>query len=145
MWQGLPACRPVQMLMGHAAVAQPGAAQGVQLPGRVARGVQLVQHVGQQIEILHFFRCQAAQVVVEIQIGAARRGVVQQGSSGPAVPPPAALFVTIAKIGHGQRMVQHQLAVVAGRGSILFVLFGQGRHLDHLHRLGQHTGLSAGR
>ena len=119
---------------GHAAVAQPGAAQGVQLPGRVARGVQLVQHVGQQIEILHFFRCQAAQVVVEIQVGAARRGVVQQGSSGQLLFPARGALFPAAKIGHGQRVLQHQLAVHTG-SLCLFLFLGQGRHLGHLHRL----------
>ena len=121
---------------GHA-VAQPGGALGLQLPGSVLGGIQLVQNIGQQVKILHLFRGALAQVVVEIQIQAALGGVVQQLRTGQRFHRTGSAPVTVAQVGHGQRMVQHQLAVVAGRGSILFVLLGQGRGLDHLHRLGQ--------
>ena len=118
------------------AVAQPGGALGLQLPGRVLRGIQLVQNIRQQVKILHLFRGALAQVVVKIQVGAARRGVGQQGRPGQhfflagGAPRPA------AQVGHSQRVGYHQLAVGAGGGSLLFVLPGQGRHLHHFYRLG---------
>ena len=108
---------------GHA-VAQPGSALGLQLPGSMLRGIQLVQNIGQQVKILHLFRGALAQVVVEIQIQAALGGVVQQLRTGQRFHRTGSAPVTVAQVGHGQRMVQHQLAVVAGRGSILFVLLG---------------------
>ena len=75
-----------------------------------------------------------AQVIVEIQVQAARRGVAQHRGTGHLLGLPGRAGGTFAQVGHGQRVIQHQFGVGAGRGLCLFLLLGQGGHLQHLHR-----------
>ena len=117
----------------HAAVAQPCAAQGVQLPGGMLAAVQFVQHIGQQVKILHVLGLHIAKVIVEIQVQAARRGVMQQLCPGQQFPRSGCSLCAVAKVGGGQRVFQHQFAVGADR-RVLLVLSGQSGHLHHLHR-----------
>ena len=117
----------------HAAVAQPCAAQGVQLPGGMLAAVQFVQHIGQQVKILHVLGLHIAKVIVEVQVQAARRGVMQQLCPGQQFPRSGCSLCAVAKVGGGQRVFQHQLAVGADR-PVLLVLSGQSGHLHHLHR-----------
>ena len=131
---GVPRLPPGPEADAGLAVAQPGAAQGVQLAGRVARSVQLVQHIGQQVEILHFFGGQPAEVVVDVQIQTALGRMVQQLRTGHAAHDALGAGAALAQVCHRQRMVQCQLAVGTGRGCIGFFRFGQGRHLNDLHR-----------
>ena len=118
-----------------AAAAQPCVPQGVQLLCRVLPGVQLVHHIGQQVQIRHLLRRCIADVIVEVQVGAARRRVMQQLRSSQHPASARGQLLALAEVGSGQRMVQHQLAVGAG-GPALFLLLGQGGHLDDLHRRG---------
>ena len=126
----LPAGPDIQL---HAAVAQPGAAQGVQLLGGMCAAVQLVQHIGQQVKVLHVLGLHMAEVVVEVQVQAARRGVMQQLRTGQQFPLSGGSLCTVAEVGGRQRVFQHQLAVGAD-GLARLVLLGQGGHLHHLHR-----------
>ena len=118
-----------------AAVAQPCAAQGVQLLGGVGGGVQLVQHIGEQVQILQFLRGDAAQIIVEIQVQAAGRGMTQQGGTGQLLGAALRGGIACAKVGGGERVLQHQLAIGAHRGGG-FLGFGCGGDLQHLHRGG---------
>ena len=115
------------------AVAQPCAAQGVQLAGGVLGGVQLVQHIGQQVEILDLFFGQPADVIVEVQIQASLGRMMQKLCSRQLSHNALGALVAVAEVRHGQRMVQHQLAVGAGRLCFLFLL-GQGGDLNNFHR-----------
>ena len=75
-----------------------------------------------------------AQVIVEIQVQAARRGVAQHRGTGHLLGLPGRAGGTFAQVGHDQRVIQHQFGVGAGRGLCPFLLLGQGGHLQHLHR-----------
>ena len=118
-----------------AAVAQPGAAQGVQLLGGVRRGVQLGQHIGEQVKVRHLLCGDSAQVVVEIQIQAACRGVPQQGGTGQLLPGTLRRGIPLAQVCGGKGMLQHQFAIGAHRGGGILGL-GGGGHLQHLYRGG---------
>ena len=117
-----------------AAVAQPSAAQGVQLLGGVGGGVQLVQHIGEQVQVLQLLRGDSAKVIVEIQVQTAGRGVAQQGGTGQLLGAALRGGIARAKVGGGEGVLQHQLAIGACRGGIL--RFGCGGNLQHLHRGG---------
>ena len=118
-----------------AAVAQPCAAQGVQLLGRVGRRVQLVQHIGEQVQVLQLLRGDSAKIIVEIQIQAAGRGVTQQGGTGQLLGAALRGGIARAKVGGGEGVLQHQLALGAHRGGGILSL-GCGGDLQHLHRGG---------
>ena len=118
-----------------AAVAQPCAAQGVQLLGGVGGGVQLVQHIGEQVQVLQLFRGDSAKVIVEIQVQAAGRGVAQQGGTGQLLGAALRGGIARAKVGGGEGMLQHQLAIGAHRGGGVCGLRCAG-DLHHLHRGG---------
>ena len=113
--------------------SQPGVPQSVQFLGRVLFGVQLIHDIREQMQAGHIFRCHAAQIIVKVQVGIACRGVVQQFCTRQQLLAARCLLFALAEVGGCQRMVQHQLAVGAG-GAPLFLFFGQGRHLDDLHR-----------
>ena len=113
--------------------SQPGVPQSVQFLGRVLFGVQLIHDIREQMQAGHVFRCHAAQIIVKVQVGIACRGVVQQFCTRQQLLAARCLLFALAEVGGCQRMVQHQLAVGAG-GAPLFLFFGQGRHLDDLHR-----------
>ena len=89
-------------------------------------GVQLVQHIGEQVQVLQLLRGDAAQIIVEIQVQAAGRGVAQQGGTGQLLG--AALRGGIAR-------AKVQLAIGARRGGGVLG-FGCGGNLQHLHRGG---------
>ena len=95
-------------------------------------GVQLVQHIGEQVQILQFLRGDAAQIIVEIQVQAAGRGVTQQGGTGQLLGAALRGGIARAKVGGGEGMLQHQFAIGAHQGGIL--RFGCGGDLHHLHR-----------
>ena len=118
-----------------AAVAQPCAAQGVQLLGGVGGGVQLVQHIGEQVQVLQLLRGDSAKIIVEIQVQAAGRGVAQQGGTGQLLGAALRGGIARAKVGGGEGVLQHQLAIGAHRGGG-FLGFGRGGNLQHLHRGG---------
>ena len=118
-----------------AAVAQPCAAQGVQLLGGMGGSVQLVQHIGEQVQVLQLLRGNGAQIIVEIQVQAAGRGVAQQGSTCQLLGAALRGGIARAKVGGGEGMLQHQLAIGAHRGSGVLG-FGCGGNLQHLHRGG---------
>ena len=118
-----------------AAVAQPCAAQGVQLLGGMGGRVQLVQHIGEQIQVLQLLRGDSAKIIVEIQVQAAGRGVAQQGGTGQLLGAALRGGIACAKVGGGEGMLQHQLAVGAHRGGGILG-FGRGGNLHHLHRGG---------
>ena len=118
-----------------AAVAQPCAAQGVQLLGGVGGGVQLVQHIGEQVQVLQLLRGDSAKIIVEIQVQAAGRGVAQQGGTGQLLGAALRGGIACAKVGGGERVLQHQLAIGAHRGGGSLG-FGRGGDLQHLHRGG---------
>ena len=117
------------------AVAQPCAAQGVQLLGGVGGGVQFVQHIGEQVQVLQLLRGDSAKIIVEIQIQAAGRGVAQQGGTGQLLGAALRGGIACAKVGGGERVLQHQLAIGAHRGGSVLGL-GCGGNLQHLHRGG---------
>ena len=127
----LPPCPEIQL---GAAVAQPCAAQGVQLLGGMGGGVQLVQHIGEQVQVLQLLRGDSAQIIVEIQVQAAGRGVTQQGGTGQLLGAALRGGIARAKVGGGEGMLQHQFAIGAHRGGIL--RFRCGGDLHHLHRGG---------
>ena len=97
-------------------------------------GVQLVQHIGEQVQVLQLLRGDAAQIIVEIQVQAAGRGVAQQGGACQLLGAALRGGIARAKVGGGERVLQHQLAIGAHRGDIL--RFGCGGDLQHLHRGG---------
>ena len=117
------------------AVAQPCAAQGVQLLGGVGGGVQFVQHIGEQVQVLQLLRGDSAKIIVEIQIQAAGRGVTQQGGTGQLLGAALRGGIARAKVGGGERVLQHQLAIGARRGGGILSL-GCSGNLHHLHRGG---------
>ena len=118
-----------------AAVAQPSAAQSVQLLGGMGGGVQLVQHIGEQVQVLQLLRGDSAKVIVEIQVQAAGRGVAQQGGTGQLLGAALRGGIACAKVGGGEGVFQHQLAIGAHRGGGVLDL-GCGGNLQHLHRGG---------
>ena len=118
-----------------AAVAQPCAAQGVQLLGGMGGGIQLVQHIGEQVQVLQLLRGDSAKIIVEIQVQAAGRGVAQQGGTGQLLGAALRGGIARAKVGGGEGVLQHQLAIGAHRGSGILSL-GCGGDLQHLHRGG---------
>ena len=97
-------------------------------------GVQLVQHIGEQVQVLQLLRGDAAQIIVEIQVQAAGRGVTQQGGTGQLLGAALRGGIARAKVGGGEGMLQHQFAIGAHRGGVL--RFGCGGNLHHLHRGG---------
>ena len=125
----LPPSPDVQL---GAAVAQPCAAQSVQLLSGVFGAVQLVQHIGQQVQIRHVLRLHITEVIVEVQVQAACRRVMQQLCPGQKFPLAWGRPCSVAKVGNGQRVLQHKLAVGTDGFALLF--FRQGGHLHHLHR-----------
>ena len=125
----LPPSPDVQL---GAAVAQPCAAQSVQLLSGVFGAVQLVQHIGQQVQIRHVLRLHITEVIVEVQVQAACRRVMHQLRTGQKFPLAWGRPCSVAKVGNGQRVLQHKLAVGADGFALLF--FRQGGHLHHLHR-----------
>ena len=98
-------------------------------------GVQLVQHIGEQVQVLQLLRGDSAKVIVEIQVQAAGRGVAQQGGTGQLLGAALRGGIACAKVGGGEGMLQHQLAVGAHRGGGILG-FGRGGNLHHLHRGG---------
>ena len=118
-----------------AAVAQPCAAQGVQLLGGMGGGIQLVQHIGEQVQVLQLLRGDSAKIIVEIQVQAAGRGVAQQGGTGQLLGAALRGGIARAKVGGGEGVLQHQLAIGACRGGG-FLGLGCSGNLQHLHRGG---------
>ena len=101
----------------------------------MGRRVQLVQHIGEQVQIRQVLRGHMAQVIVEIQVQAAGRGVAQQGGTGQLLGAALRGGIARAKVGGGEGMLQHQLAIGAHRGGGVCGLRCAG-DLHHLHRGG---------
>ena len=84
---------------------------------------------------MQFLRGDAAQIIVEIQVQAAGRGVTQQGGTGQLLGAALRGGIARAKVGGGEGVLQHQFAIGACRGGG-FLGFGCGGNLHHLHRGG---------
>ena len=84
---------------------------------------------------MQLLRGDAAQIIVEIQVQAAGRGVAQQGGTGQLLGAALRGGIACAKVSGGERVLQHQLAIGAHRGGGVLRL-GCGGDLQHLHRGG---------
>ena len=114
------------------ALPQPGVPQGVQLDGGVPAGVQFFQHRGQDGRIVHLLGAQRAQVIVELQVQAARRRPAHQGQPGQLLSLCLGEAGRLAQVSHRQGMVQLELALLPGAGGVRRAgLFG---HQGHFHR-----------